>query len=1468
MVRWVSVAAVAAAAVALRMVLDPWMGPRQPFVFVYIAVLVSTLIAGWRAAAVAGAPALLMSEMIAIGTEEPPLAYLVAVAPSGIVCACIIGLAEGTRRLGRTLDEQRRLSARPDERTKEGLRRSNRMLRLLVQASEELLTKDEPGEFLDAISRRLGEQLGLDVYFYFLLEPDGERLSLASYGGVSREEAARVSCVCLGEAVCGRVARTREPAVLRDVQDSADPWTAHVRALGLRAYVCHALVARGRVVGTLSFASRRPVTLDADAVALLHAVCDQAAIVLERKHSEEALRTSEDRYRAFITQSTEGIWRFEFDEPLPPGLPEDEQIAFTFRHAYLAECNEAMARQYGYERPEEIVGRLLGDFLLEHDEGNREYLRSFVRNGYRLVDAESREVDREGREHIFLNNLVGILDPAGRLLRAWGTQRDVTARRRAEAAYKETAERLRAIVDTAADGIITSDEHGTIESVNPAAQRIFGYAPEEIVGRGIGVLMPEPHRSAHPGYLAAYRSTGERRIPGGGREVRGRRKDGSELPLELVVSEMRLEGRTLYTGIVRDITERKRGEEALRDSEERHRTLIAQISDYAIYRTDKDGRAVSWNEGVRRVLGYEEAEFIGRDIGELIFTPEDREAGIPQAELRTAAATGSASNDRWMMRKGGVRFWATGTTTALRDASGAVIGFSKVMRDQTDLWRAQEDLRRAKDQLDLALEAADVGTWRINVATGTAVRDAGMNRLLGLEHAESRQPLEDYLERVHPEDRAATRAAFDESLRTGTPYVREHRIVRPDGAVRWLRDQGRVMTGDGGRPLIMTGAAADITARRLAEEALRENEWRLRLALETGRMGTWSWDVVTGDVQWTDMHYTLLGFRPGEIKPTFDAWLGRIHPEDAPAVLSAVRRAMESRGEYRYEYRTVHPDGSSHWIEARGRFEYAADGTPARSYGIIIDIDERRRAEQAVRESEERSRALSEATFDAILMHDKGVAIEINDSFTRMFGYTRDEVIGRDTASLLLVGDSYKEAMARIAANDEGPYEVTLRRKDGSTFIGELRARGIVYRGRPGRVVSCRDITAVRLAERELARHRDHLQEILRERTAALEESHNKLRLSERLAGLGTLAAGLGHDMGNLLLPLRTRLESIEAQPVPEGVREDVAAIRKAAEYLQRLTHGLRLLALDPDEATGAGTDLHDWWPDAEPLLRNALSRTVSLEHRFPPGPLGVALSRPGLTQAVFNLVQNAGQALRGVPEGRVTVWAEVVPAPASEGGGNGRTHAATPGIEQQPALGIVRIGVTDNGPGMTPEIARRCLEPFFTTKARTHATGMGLALVHATVQKVGGSIEVRSQPGGGSTFILSLPAAGRAGPPRDRPVAAVGLGDPRLRSFVQSLLHAANFRIVEGTPADGPCLWIVDTEGFRAEEALRVISAHPSSRIILVGDPPVDGTLSTLPEQIVTLGPVPKPAAMRLAIRAAAQACESSAGERGRAAG
>ncbi|HEX8285236.1 MAG TPA: ATP-binding protein [Pyrinomonadaceae bacterium] len=279
-----------------------------------------------------------------------------------------------------------------------------------------------------------------------------------------------------------------------------------------------------------------------------------------RPHTQEeierALRQSEERYRAFIANSSEGIWRFELDEPVPTSLPEDEQIELCYRHGYLAECNDAMARMYGFERAGEITGARLGDFVVREDPANVEYLRAFIRSGYRLTDAESVETDREGRLRYFLNNLVGVIEN-GYLLRAWGTQRDATAAREAEDELRRGDERYRSLLENANDIIYSHDLAGNYLAINRAGSEATGYTREEILG-GLNiaqVVAPEhlelakrmtAKKLADPDSPTVY-------------EVDIISRDGRRLTLEVSTRIAYTDGRPVAVeGIARDVTERVR----------------------------------------------------------------------------------------------------------------------------------------------------------------------------------------------------------------------------------------------------------------------------------------------------------------------------------------------------------------------------------------------------------------------------------------------------------------------------------------------------------------------------------------------------------------------------------------------------------------------------------------------------------------------------------------------------------------------------------------------------------------------------------------------------------------------------------------------------------------------------------------------------------------------------------------------
>jgi PAS domain S-box-containing protein len=228
--------------------------------------------------------------------------------------------------------------------------------------------------------------------------------------------------------------------------------------------------------------------------------------ISERKRTEEALRASDERYRVFVAQSAEAIWRYELDQPISIDLSEDEQVELFYEYGYLAECNDVMARMYGYREAAEIIGVRLGDLLVRSAPENEAFLRAFIRSGYRLDDAESSELDKEGNHKYFLNNLVGIIED-GVLRRVWGTQRDVTSRKRAEAELQASERRYRSLADAMPQIVWTATPDGYTDYYNGRWIEYTGMTLEQTQGWGWQpVLHPEDVERSLRGWATAVQT--------------------------------------------------------------------------------------------------------------------------------------------------------------------------------------------------------------------------------------------------------------------------------------------------------------------------------------------------------------------------------------------------------------------------------------------------------------------------------------------------------------------------------------------------------------------------------------------------------------------------------------------------------------------------------------------------------------------------------------------------------------------------------------------------------------------------------------------------------------------------------------------------------------------------------------------------------------------------------------------------
>ncbi len=397
----------------------------------------------------------------------------------------------------------------------------------------------------------------------------------------------------------------------------------------------------------------------------------------------QELAQAEERMRSVVNHVVDGI------------ISIDERGTVTT-------FNPAAERIFGYSASEVIgqnVKLLMPDpYHSEHDG----YIASYLRTGQAKIIGIGREViGRRKDGSTFPMELAISVFRLGERRHFTGIVRDITERKRAQEELRQAEERMRSVVDHVIDGIITIDERGRIDSFNPAAERLFGYGRAEVIGRNVNMLMPEPYHGEHDGYIRSYLTTGQARIIGIGREVVGKRKDGSTFPMELAVSEFHLGDRRYFTGIVRDITERKRSLTALQESEERFRLLVEGVQDCAIFLLDPAGMVASWNRGAERIKGYAAEEIVGRHFS-VFYRPEDVVDGLPQQELDAALARGSYEVEEWRLRRDGSQFWANIMISVLRDEAGVLRGFVKLTRDVTERRRLEQELRKRLDELATA----------------------------------------------------------------------------------------------------------------------------------------------------------------------------------------------------------------------------------------------------------------------------------------------------------------------------------------------------------------------------------------------------------------------------------------------------------------------------------------------------------------------------------------------------------------------------------------------------------------------------------------------------------------------------------------------------------------------------------------------------------------------------------------------
>lgn len=755
---------------------------------------------------------------------------------------------------------------------------------------------------------------------------------------------------------------------------------------------------------------------------------------------------------------------------------------------------------------------------------------------------------------------------------------------------------------------------------------------------------------------------------------------------------------------------------------------------------------------------------------------------------------------------------------------------------------------------------------------------------------------------VHPDDAAVASQRWSEAAAEGKPYFSEHRIRRHDGEWRWMRVQAAPIRRDGAI-VEWFGTNVDITERKSAEAALREREAQLVLFIEHAPAAIAMFD--------RDMRYIAASRRyiADYQLPAGTEVAGRSHYEIFPEIPQRWRDihklvlAGESLSQEEDSF--VRQDGRTDWTRWSMTPWRAADGSIGGAVMFTEVRTEQVEARRALAESEDRLRVLVDLSSDWWWEQDEQFRFTaFSDTIEQLTGLSIAEFIGKTRWELSTTGVGETQWAAHRAMVERHErfrdFEFARQNERGETIwmsssgdpVFDAAGRFKGYRG------TGRNITQRKRAELALEQSKADLEMRVAERTAALaaemerrEAAQAALAQALRLESVGRLAGGLAHDFNNALAVIAANLDLAAPHIGDDRARDFIRTALDAVELSAGLNR--RLLAFTRRGAPNAQTIwLDERVRDVARLVERTLGPDLMIETELAADLWPTRLDPSELDSALLNLAINARDAMRG--GGKLTFAARNVSLLGRSGAGaDASLDAGNLPLACKAAPGdYVRLSVRDTGKGMTPEVRARATEPFFTTKDRAKGSGLGLSSVNAFAEASGGTLEIESEPGHGTTVSLLLP---RAGTPVDLrfdksvPEAEIPFGDGEVVLLVddnENLLEATSAlleglgyavvvagngvealgRLESGEPVDLVLSDVVMPGGVSGYDvARRVLTERPGTGMVLVSGfnlderPADDATLGDIPVLRKPFTRVQLARALRQALDARAQGKRST---------
>jgi len=1023
----------------------------------------------------------------------------------------------------------------------------------------------------------------------------------------------------------------------------------------------------------------------------------------EREKAEEALRESEEQYRNLIENSPIGIYR----------------TTVGAEGNYLA-ANPAFLRLFGFDSFEELKQLTPAQRYVNPSERTIFSDRLLAQGG---ISVEHQLKKKDGTPIWGSITARVVRGENGEALCFDCTVEDVTARKLAEKALQESEAKYRGIVEDQIELVSRFLPDGTVTFANRAYCRYFGENPSDLLGHTFWHHLPLEDQDKFKQYLSEFSvhqpiSTIEHRVIDERGNVRWQQwTDRAIFDAEGDLVE--------FQAVGRDITELKRAEEALRESEQKFRTLVDQAGD-ALFLHTLNGRIVDINQATIKRYGYTREELLELTADEIDTDYFQREQG--GLFWNKFGKMGLLSFEAKHRRRDGTVFPVEVTLSAV--AVGGSPHILALARDITERKRAEEAQARLQAQLANALEMAHLGPWEYDVVSDlftfndqfykifrTTANQVGGYNISSAEYS-SRF--------VHPQDMHLVGEETRKAIETPDPQFSrqlEHRILYKDGSVGYISVRFFIVKDEHGRTIKTYGVNQDITERIQAEKKHKDQSIFLQTLLDAIPISVFYKGEDGIYLGCNKAYAQFLGLSKEQI---VGEGVHAIFPKDlAEIYYEKDKDLFGAPGIQQYESEMTHADGTFHDVLFTKATYQDETGKVAGLIGAMLDITERKRAEEALRESEEKYRNLFENAPIGIFRTDsQGRVLSANSTMASILGFSSPqkalEHYSDLGAQLYVHAERRKEFLELLS--QEGhveDFEYEARTSDGQNIWLSMNAR-VESHGKDDSLIIegfTTDITERRRAEEE------------RRRLEA------QLRQGQKMEAVGTLAGGIAHEFNNILGIILgyaelTKADIPEWSPAKFNLDEIKAASLRAKDVVRQLLtfsrkseENLRLLDLVPVVK------------EAIKFLRASIPSNIQIRQNIAEESRPVIADPTQIHQVMLNLSTNAAHAME--EKGGVLEFS--LKNISLDNTGHGLDSKLQPGEYE-----MLQVG--DTGSGIPNEILDRIFDPYFTTKDVGKGTGMGLSVVHGIVEAHRGLIQVESALGKGTTFRILFPAAKEEG--------------------------------------------------------------------------------------------------------------------------